>query len=100
MKNLEPKPRTRRPPVYEPSLDALKGGIMKLVRLVPPGLLVPALAFAASLSIVAPASGASCVRQYVQCLVAASDLETWWERTAAGLDCYLDAVACVRAAYF
>lgn len=63
-------------------------------------LFVPALALAAGLATAAPAQGASCIRNYADCLVRAADYQTWWERTAAGLDCYLDAVACVRGAYF
>lgn len=61
--------------------------------------LAPALALTASLAVAAPAHGASCVQGYAQCLVDASDLDTWWERTAAGIDCYLDAVACLKGAY-
>jgi hypothetical protein len=47
----------------------------------------------------APAPGAECIRIYAGCLVRVSDLGTWWERSAAGIDCYLDAVACVMRAY-
>jgi hypothetical protein len=72
---------------------------MDLSRLTSPRTLVPALALAAGLVTATPARGASCIRVYAQCLVNASDLATWWERTAAGIDCYLDTVACLRAAY-
>lgn len=63
-------------------------------------LLIPGLALAAGIATAAPAQGASCIRIYAECLVRAADFSTWWERTAAGIDCYLDAVACVRGAYF
>lgn len=72
---------------------------MNLSRFVSPRTLVPALALAAGLAAAAPASGASCIQGYALCLVDASDLGTWWERTAAGIDCYLDAVACLKGAY-
>lgn len=72
---------------------------MNLSRFSSPRTLMPALALAAGLVSAAPASGASCVQGYAQCLVDASDLDTWWERTAAGVDCYLDAVACLKGAY-
>ena len=72
---------------------------MNLSRFASPRILMPALALAAGLVTALPAAGASCVRVYAQCLVAASDLDSWWERSAAGIDCYLDAVACLRGAY-
>ena len=72
---------------------------MNLSRISSPRTLVPALALAAGLVSAAPAHGASCVQGYVVCLVDASDLDTWWERTAAGIDCYLDAVSCLKGAY-
>lgn len=72
---------------------------MNLSRFVSPRTLVPALALAAGLASAAPVQGASCIQGYAQCLVAASELATWWERSAAGIDCYLDTVACLKAAY-
>lgn len=72
---------------------------MNVPRFVSPRTLVPAFALAAGLATAAPAHGASCVKGYAQCLVDASDLATWWERSAAGIDCYLDAVACLKGAY-
>ncbi len=72
---------------------------MNLVRLVSPRFLVPGLALAAGLATAAPARGANCIQRYAECLVTASDLETWWQRSAAGIDCYLDAIACLRQAY-
>lgn len=72
---------------------------MNLSRIASPRTLVPAFALAAGLVAAAPAHGASCVQGYALCLMDASDLDTWWERTAAGIDCYLDAVACLRGAY-
>ena len=72
---------------------------MNLVRLRSPRFLVPGLALAAGMATAAPASAADCIRFYASCLVQASDLGTWWERSAAGVDCYLDAVSCLREAY-
>ncbi len=72
---------------------------MNLPRIASPRTLVPAFALAAGLTLAAPVQGASCVKGYALCLVEASDLGTWWERTAAGIDCYLDAVACLKGAY-
>lgn len=62
-------------------------------------IVVPALALTAGMAVAAPAQGATCIRAYASCLVRAADYMTWWERTAAGLDCYLDAVACLHGAY-
>jgi len=72
---------------------------MNLPRIASPRTLVPVLALAAGLAAAAPVQGASCVQGYAQCLVDASDLAAWWQRTAAGIDCYLDAVACLKGAY-
>jgi hypothetical protein len=73
---------------------------MNPVRLVSSRVLVPGLALAASLTAAAPASGATCIQNYAECLVRVADYDTWWQRSAAGIDCYLDAVSCIRAAYF
>lgn len=73
---------------------------MTLTRLVSPRFLAPALSLAAVLAVAPPARGSNCIQNYAECLVRAADLDTWWQRSAAGIDCYLDAVACVRAAYF
>ena len=72
---------------------------MDLSRVISPRTLVPALALAAGLVTAVPAHGATCIQTYAQCLVAASDLPTWWERSSAGIDCYLDTVACLKRAY-
>lgn len=72
---------------------------MTLTRLVSPRFLVPTLSLAAALAVAPPAHGSRCIQDYAECLVRAADLDTWWQRSAAGIDCYLDAVACVRAAY-
>jgi len=72
---------------------------MDLSRIASPRTLVPALALAAGLVTAAPAHGASCIQGYAQCLVDASDFATWWARSAAGIDCYLDTVACLKRAY-
>jgi hypothetical protein len=71
---------------------------MNLARLASSGLLVSGLAVS-GLAVSAPASGAECIQRYAECLVRASDLDTWWRRSAAGIDCYLDAVYCLRGAY-
>jgi hypothetical protein len=71
---------------------------MNLARLVSSGLLVSGLAVA-GVAVSAPASGAECIQRYAECLVRAADLDTWWRRSAAGIDCYLDAVYCLRGAY-
>ena len=72
---------------------------MNLVRLRSPRFLVPGLALAAGMATAAPAPAADCIRFYAGCLVRASDLGTWWERSAAGIDCYLDTVSCLKRAY-
>ena len=72
---------------------------MNLVRLRSPRFLVPGLALAAGMATAAPASGADCIRFYAGCLEKASELGTWWERSAAGIDCYLDTVSCLKSAY-
>jgi hypothetical protein len=72
---------------------------VNLIRLRSSRFLVPGLALAAGMATAAPAPGADCIRIYAGCLVRVSDLGTWWERSAAGIDCYLDAVACVMRAY-
>ena len=61
--------------------------------------LAPAVAVAAGLAAAPPAQGAGCIQFYAECLVKAADLQTWWQRSAAGVDCYLDTVACLRRAY-
>ncbi|HEX9287352.1 MAG TPA: hypothetical protein VF999_08820 [Thermoanaerobaculia bacterium] len=73
---------------------------MNLVRLVSRPLMVSGLALAAGLVSAAPVHAASCIQGYAECLVRAADLDTWWQRSAAGIDCYLDTVACIRGAYF
>jgi hypothetical protein len=73
---------------------------MNLTRLPSPRFLVPTLSLAALLGSAPPARAANCIQNYAECLVRAADLDTWWQRSAAGIDCYLDTVACVRAAYF
>lgn len=73
---------------------------MTLARLVSPRWIAPTLAFAAVLAVPEPARAANCIQRYAECLVRASDLDTWWQRSAAGIDCYLDAVACLRQAYW
>jgi len=72
---------------------------VNLVRLASVRLLASGLAAVSALSVAAPLHANSCIRSYAECLVKAADLEFWWERSAAGIDCYLEAVACVRRAY-
>jgi hypothetical protein len=73
---------------------------MTLPRFVSARLVVPTLAVTASLAAAAPAQGSSCILNYAECLVRAADLDTWWQRSAAGIDCYLDTVACIRRSFF
>lgn len=73
---------------------------MTLTRIASPRFLAPTLSLATLLASTPPAHAANCIQNYAECLVRAADLDTWWQRSAAGIDCYLDAVACVRAAYF
>lgn len=72
---------------------------MALPRLASFRSLVPAVAVAAGLALATPAQATSCIRFYAECLVQASELPTWWQRSAAGIDCYLDTVSCLRGAY-
>ena len=72
---------------------------MTLARFASVRILAPALAVTAGLAAAAPAQGAGCIQFYAECLVRASDLPTWWQRSSAGVDCYLDTVACLRRAY-
>ena len=72
---------------------------MSLARLVSLRSLVPAVAVAAGLAAATPATANTCIRFYGECLVQASELPTWWQRSSAGIDCYLDTVACLRRAY-
>lgn len=62
--------------------------------------LLPALVLAGLSLAPASASASDCIRRYAECLVIASDLDTWWQRTAAGIDCWVDAVACIRGIFF
>ena len=73
---------------------------MNLPRLTVARLVASTLSFGTALAVAPPALANNCVQNYAECLVRAADLETWWQRSTAGIDCYLDAVACVRAAYF
>ena len=73
---------------------------MNLPRLASARLVVPAAAVVAGLAVASPAQGSSCILNYAECLVRAADLDTWWQRSAAGIDCYLDTVACLKRTYF
>lgn len=42
--------------------------------------------------------GSNCILTYARCLNTAANLPTWWERSAAGLDCYADMVICIYRA--
>ncbi|HEY3172351.1 MAG TPA: hypothetical protein VGK86_07225 [Thermoanaerobaculia bacterium] len=72
---------------------------MNLARLVSIRFLAPGLALATGLAAAAPVHAGNCIQSYAECLVRAAELETWWQRSAAGIDCYLDGVACVRRTY-
>jgi hypothetical protein len=72
---------------------------MSFIRFASSRFLVSGFAVAAGLAAAAPATAASCIQRYAECLVQASDLDTWWQRSAAGIDCYLDAVSCLKQAY-
>ena len=72
---------------------------MNLVRLASVRLLASGLAAVSALAVAAPLHANTCIRGYAECLVRAAELEFWWQRSAAGIDCYLDTVACVRRAY-
>ena len=41
-----------------------------------------------------------CFQNYGWCMFDASLYDSWWRRIAAGADCYVDLVACVRRALF
>ena len=72
---------------------------MNLVRLASTRFLASGLALSFGLAAAAPLHANNCIQRYAECLVRAADLDTWWQRSAAGIDCYLDGVACVRRAY-
>ena len=58
------------------------------------GLLAPGV-LAAALAGPAPAT-ANCLVGYANCVDAASELETFWKRSAQGLVCFVDLVACLQ----
>jgi hypothetical protein len=72
---------------------------MSLIRFASSRFLVSGFAIVAGLAAAAPADAATCIQRYAECLVQASDLATWWQRSAAGIDCYLDAISCLKLAY-
>ena len=72
---------------------------MNLVRFASPRFFASGLALASGLAVAVPLHANSCIQGYAQCLFRAADLETWWQRSAAGIDCYLDTVYCLRRAY-
>ena len=41
------------------------------------------------------ASRTSCFQNYYRCLNDAAQLDNWWRRSAAGMDCYIDLASCV-----
>lgn len=57
---------------------------------------VLALALIASRS--SAVSQSSCFRNYYVCANSAANLDNFWRRSAAGLDCAVDLAACVRGA--
>lgn len=63
-------------------------------RRVAAGLLASGV-LAAALAVPAPAT-ANCLVGYADCVDAASELETFWKRSAQGLVCFVDLVACLQ----
>jgi hypothetical protein len=59
-------------------------------------LMVLALALALTLPLAPTASASSCTQQLVDAMEACSNLGTWIERSACGIDAEIDYVACVR----
>jgi hypothetical protein len=57
-------------------------------------LLAPGV-LAAALSDPAPAT-ANCLVGYADCVDAASELDSFWKRSAQGLVCFVDLVACLQ----
>ena len=65
-------------------------------RKLPPVLLLALLA-APLLSLPSVASaGDDCLLDYANCVDRASDLSSFWSRSAGGLRCYLDLLSCLQ----
>lgn len=73
MKNAGSKPRTR---------NLLAGPVAAIV--LTTGLLSPA-----------PAR-ANCLVEYADCVDAASELNSFWKRSAAGIVCFVDFIGCLQ----
>jgi hypothetical protein len=58
--------------------------------------LLPALFLAASLLFPSPARAADCLLDYVGCVEDASDLDSFFGRSFAGLGCYVDLISCLQ----
>lgn len=58
------------------------------------GLLAPGV-LAAALANPAPAT-ANCLVGYADCVDAASELDTFWKRSAEGLACFVDLLDCLQ----
>ena len=69
---------------------ATKPGARRVVA----GLLAPGV-LAAALASPVPAT-ANCLVGYADCVDAASELDTFWKRSAQGLVCFVDLVACLQ----
>lgn len=46
----------------------------------------------------AQTSQVSCFQNYAACIDRASQLAGWWNRSAAGADCYVNLLGCIRRA--
>ena len=57
--------------------------------------LLPALFLAPSLLFPSPAR-AECLLDYVDCVEDASDLDSFFRRSFAGLGCYVDLISCLQ----
>ena len=62
-----------------------------------PPILVAALVAAPLFSLPTTASaGDDCLLDYANCVDGASDLSSFWSRSAGGLRCYLDLLSCLQ----
>lgn len=64
----------------------------KRILLAPP---LAALVLTAGLAFPAPLP-ANCLVGYADCVDAASELDTFWKRSAEGIVCFVDLVACLQ----
>lgn len=62
------------------------------------------IAFAGTLAVgpataQAQVSQVTCFQNYISCVDRASQLAGFWQRTAAGADCYVSLLACIARAF-